>query len=183
MTFQLKRILLEQISLVYFFYIKNGEIVLEKILDMGNIPEALPLLAKWHHDQWGFLNPGKTLEKRMKNMQDHLAGEKIPKTFVAVKDEEILGSAAIVVSDMDDRPDLTPWLASVFVDKDKRRQGTGAKLVNKVVKYAEGIGVETLYLFTPDKEKFYTSLGWETIEERVYHDCNVTIMKIHPAKV
>jgi predicted N-acetyltransferase YhbS len=59
-------------------------------------------------------------------------------------------------------PDLTPWLAAVYVMPEYRRRGVGAALIQAVVEKA-ALGVETLYLSTVGREEYYASLGWDVI--------------------
>lgn len=47
-------------------------------------------------------------------MREHFEGKTIPATYVAEIDGKIVGSASIIESDMPERPELKPWLASVF---------------------------------------------------------------------
>lgn len=149
-----------------------------KILNLIERPDCLKKICTWHHNEWGYLNPGRTLEARLERMQEHFEGKTIPATYVAEINDQIVGSASIVVSDMPERPELTPWLASVFVDPETRRQNVGRSVVQKVMQHAREAGIKTLYLYTPDREHFYRHMGWETIEKLVYHDANVTMMKI-----
>lgn len=89
-----------------------------------------------------------------------------------------MGSAAITANDMETRPELTPWLASVFVAPEFRNRGVGSRLVMHVMQQAKDAGVDTLYLFTPDRVSFYEKLGWRTFNEEFYRGHLVTIMSI-----
>ena len=147
----------------------------EIIQCLSEQPGFLETLAGWHHAQWGFLNPGKTLEERLAEMQRHLEGRPIPRTFTAV-DGTLLGSASIIQHDMDTRMQWTPWLASVYVAPEHREQGVGGRLVRHVMEYANRIGVARLYLFTPDREAFYLKLGWSVLEKASYRGVDITVM-------
>jgi N-acetylglutamate synthase-like GNAT family acetyltransferase len=59
-----------------------------------------------------------------------------------------------------------------------RRRGIGSKLVRRLVERARELGVETLYLYTPDQDQLYERLGWETVERLDYRDEEVVLMKI-----
>lgn len=148
-----------------------------KILNLADIPECLEMISQWHHSEWGYLNPGRTLEMRLNSMQEHLKGKEIPTTYVATIDGCVVGSAALKVTDMPEKPECTPWLGSVFVSPSARKNGVGRLLVKQIMKHANNIGVKTIYLYTPDREHFYLHLGWETIEKITYHDTLVTLMK------
>ena len=41
---------------------------------------------------------------------------------------------------------------------------------------AKQAGIETLYLFTPDRVSFYEKLGWQILKEEVYRGHLVTMM-------
>jgi GNAT superfamily N-acetyltransferase len=143
---------------------------------LGDRPEFLPVLARWHHDEWGRLHPCDTVERRAVRMEEHLGKKQIPTTFVALADEKPIGSASLVDYDMEDREDLTPWLASVYVVPEYRRRGIASALVGRVEEEARALGVETLYLFTWDQERLYARLGWSVLERTVYKGEKIVIM-------
>ncbi len=58
------------------------------------------------------------------------------------------------------RPDLSPWLAALFVAPEFRSRGIGAALVKAIEDHARGVGTKTLYLYTSEAEPFYAGLGW-----------------------
>lgn len=134
-------------------------------------------LAKWHHKEWSYLNPGTDIESRITKMQLHLNNDMIPVTYIALGDQ-LLGSAAIVPNDMKTKPELSPWLASVFIAQEYRNKGIGTKLVLHVMQQAKENAIKTLYLFTPDKAAFYKKLGWVIISKEQYHGHEVTIMEL-----
>ena len=73
-------------------------------------------------------------------------------------------------------PELTPWLASLYVIPAKRRQGFGAALVRRLTDEARQLGFANLYLYTPSEEKFYGGLGWSTLEQTTYAGKPATVM-------
>ena len=148
------------------------------ILDLSQEPQHIPTLASWHHREWFHLNPGSTLETRIDKMQAYLTTELVPSTFIYKHDQQLAGSAAMVACDMDTHPEMTPWLASVFVAPHWRRQGIGSQLVRHVMWQASQAGIPTLYLFTPDQASFYQKLGWSMLAEEVYRDCKVSLMQV-----
>lgn len=152
------------------------------IVNLKDVPEYLEILAQWHHQQWSYLNPGETLQQRIARMQVYLNGDDLPSTFIALADS-LSGSAALVNNDMVTRPELSPWLASVYVHPQYRCRGIGSALVSHVMTQAQLIGIETLYLFTPDKQLFYRKRGWQLIENERYHDHEVSIMRARLNKI
>ena len=111
-------------------------------------------------------------------MQEDLEGKVIPTTFVAEDAGELLGSACILADDMSSHPELTPWLASVYVNEIHRGKGIGSTLVKRVMEHAQENGVKRLYLYTPDQEQMYARLGWQLYSREPYNGTPVTIMAI-----
>ena len=155
------------------FYINAWQKV--DIVNITSVPDAIDLLAEWHHEEWSYLNPSLSLAQRKGKMKNYFSAQFIPSAFIA-KHTQILGSAAIVECDMDTHKYFTPWLASVFVTPAKRRQGIGSALVRHVMREANKHGVEKLYLFTPDQQKFYQKLGWTHLFRENYRGNEVHIM-------
>lgn len=149
-----------------------------EIIDLRSAPQHISTIARWHLDEWGYLNPGKTLEYRIERMQRYLADNPIPSMLIAVEGEAILGTAALVEADMDSHPELTPWLASVYIREDQRGCGLGKKLVQALMDFAGQQQLEQLYLFTPDQASFYAKLGWKILVQESYRDTPVTIMQL-----
>jgi N-acetylglutamate synthase-like GNAT family acetyltransferase len=143
----------------------------------------IPTLARWHHEQWNYLSPGDSVERRIAGLQKHLIKMQIPTTFVAFDTTEddteiVVASASLVAEDMDTRPELSPWLASVYVATEHRRQGIGSALVRRVVQEAATLDVKRLYLFTPDQEHFYSTLGWTVLERCTYRGYPQVVMTL-----
>jgi GNAT superfamily N-acetyltransferase len=151
-----------------------------EIVNLRQIPEVIPTLAAWHHAQWGELNPQKSLDTRIAGLELHLAEAPVPTTFVALEDELPLGSASLVLHDLPTHSHLSPWLASVYVAAEHRRRGIGGQLVRRVMGESRRLGVETLYLFTLDQEKFYAELGWSLLERSEYRGFPIVVMQWRP---
>ena len=147
------------------------------IINLKEQSQHIDTIAQWHHQQWSHFNPQESIAQRIHRMQAYLDNNFVPTTFLAI-DGALLGSAAIVDNDMETRPELSPWLASVYVVAHHRNNGVGGKLVNHVVGQAKSKGINKLYLMTPDRKNFYQALGWKKIDEERYHGFNVTIMEI-----
>lgn len=51
-------------------------------------------------------------------LRERMNDDKLPLTLVAFEFDNFIGTALLFVSDMEDRPELTPWLAAVFVKEE-----------------------------------------------------------------
>lgn len=137
----------------------------------------VPTVAEWQHGEWGHLTPGSSLDRRIAHLSQSTARDAIPIAFVAVSGDAPSGCASLVHHDLTTRMELSPWLASVYVAPEFRRQGIGSRLVRRVMEKAGELGVERLYLITPDRESFYRRLGWSTLDWTNYRGENVVIME------
>jgi N-acetylglutamate synthase-like GNAT family acetyltransferase len=133
-------------------------------------PEYVPQLAQWLFEEWGAILGERTLEARIKKLKAHMNRDKLPIAWVAHASGQLLGTAALRVHDLESREDLTPWLGGVFVGAPFRRRGIGAALCAKVEDEARSRGTQTLYLFTLDKQAWYSRLGWTALTPCVWHE-------------
>ena len=150
-----------------------------KIDNLVNHARFISTLARWFHDQWGHLQPETSIEKRITRLHDRCKKTGgVPLTLIAIKDHGVVGTASLVKHDMDVHLELTPWLSSVYVAKEHRNQGIGSQLVNRIVQEAKNMDTKMLYLFTPDREGFYTRLGWRLLYREKYRGQPVVVMEI-----
>jgi len=94
----------------------------------------------------------------------------LPIAWVAHANGQLLGTAALRVHDLEGREDLTPWLGGVLVGSRFRRRGIGAALCATVEEAARSRGIQTLYLFTLDKQAWYLRQGWTVFAPCVWHE-------------
>lgn len=141
------------------------------------VPDMLQPVAKWVYDQWGCYLPGRSIETAELALKQQPGPDGLPFTLIAVKAEEPVGVARLVASDLEARPDLQPWLASVFVPILERGHGIGASVCAGIIKYAGELGFSNIYLFTPDRAAFYERQGWSVIGQESHCDTEVTLMK------
>lgn len=149
---------------------------------LANHPDWIATIAEWHHNEWGHLHENATLQRRIEKLEAQLNYDTIPIAFVAKLKSVPVGSASIVKHDLPDRKDLSPWVASVYVLPEYRKQGIGSALVNKAVEKAHEMQIPRLYLFTWNQEKLYAELGWEVIEKTVAFGFDVVIMSVYPSR-
>jgi len=144
----------------------------------GRVPGLIRPVASWLYDQWGRHLPGRSIETAEFALRQHPDSEGLPATLIAVEAGEAIGVARLVASDLESRPDLQPWLASVFVPIHKRNNGIGTFLCAGIVEHARKSGFSTVYLFTPDRAPFYEKQGWTVMGHEQHRDIQVTLMKL-----
>lgn len=149
----------------------------DEIAYLGNDAGLVHTVAAWHQAQWGHLS-ARTTEDRIAEFAEHADPSAIPLTLVVYRAARPVGTASLLRHDMDIRPELHPWLASVYVVPELRGRGIGTRLVERAQGEARRLGVAALYLFTPDRAGFYRRLGWEELETLVYHGERETLMRL-----
>ena len=147
-----------------------------KIIKLKAKHHGINTVANWTFNEWGHLRPGNTLEDTIHRLQGGLGDNIVPSIYLAEMDNKPIGTVSLVECDMHIRRQYTPWVASVYVDTEWRNQGIGSKLMNHVENQAKTNGIKNAYLFTPNKQKMYSRLGWRRIEELEYLGNSVTIM-------
>ena len=77
----------------------------------------------------------------------------------------------MIASDLDERPELTPWVAAVWVEERARGTGIGAALVERATLSCFALGFPRAYLCArPRMTRFYERLGWTILERKVGRD-------------
>lgn len=143
---------------------------------LADRPDFIDQLAPLLHAEWGHLHPGATFADRVAMLHRHAGRDALPIALVAHGGDELWGTASLTAADLDERPDLTPWLAGVYVLSAYRGRGLGSVLVRAVEDLARARGFTRLHLVTAGQEAFYSGLGWQTLERRTYLGEAVTVM-------
>jgi GNAT superfamily N-acetyltransferase len=126
-------------------------------------PDLVPVVAEWLWDAF-WRQDGHSLEETRQAWAEAVAPRGPPQCFVLLADGVAVGTAGLVVEDLEERPDLTPWLASVFVAQSARGRGYAGLLVRAVEAAAREADVATLWLYTVTAERIYARLSWQTAE-------------------
>lgn len=139
--------------------------------------EWIPTLAKWFQNEWGDLNPNATYQSRVKDLSQRTRRSELPLTIVAMENKQLLGSYSLEWEDMHTHSDLSPWLASVYVNPEFRKRGIGTFLVKNAIARSKTLNIPHLYLYTPHHSDWYAAMGWRELEKTKYHGKLVTVMQ------
>ena len=135
--------------------------------------ELAPLLAGWHHDEFGYLYDERIWNREIATLELEVMAERGSRdvTWIAFEgatadEESLLGSISLIESD--DLPGferLSPWLASLYITSRARGAGLGTRLVECVMAEAAARGHAYVHLFTAGQDTYYLARGWRTIAE------------------
>jgi predicted N-acetyltransferase YhbS len=137
-----------------------------RIEQLGNRIDLLPVVAGWLYYEWWQDVEDASLSTLTDLLRAHLVPDQIPMTLVALLGAQPLGTATLLAHDVgtEQWPQLSPWMAAVYVAPAYRRRGIGARLVNETVAGARAMGIDGLYLLTTEREEFYAQLGWQVLD-------------------
>ena len=137
------------------------------ISDLRQRPNFFDTVADRIWQAWWQPN-GYPLETIQTRLRENMDAVPIPFALVAHDGERFLGTSSVIASDLEERPQLTPWVAAVWVEDDARQQGVGAALVNRAAQDCFALGIASVYLCArPRMTEFYEGLGWTVIERNV----------------
>jgi len=91
-------------------------------------------------------------------------GKPLPRFYLLLKDEKVVGCYALLTNDLVSRQDLFPWLGCLFIEESDRGQQLGNMLMQHGIAEAGKLGFKTLYL-TTDHDGYYEKYGWQRIED------------------
>lgn len=126
---------------------------------LKNHPDFIPVCAAWAFGQWGCQSGG-SYERAFKRFSEGAQLAKIPLTLVAIEDNKPVGMISLWQQDHEERLDLSPWLASLFVHPFHRKKGIASLLVMALEKEAKRLGFDKIYLVTEESKGLYEKHGW-----------------------
>jgi GNAT superfamily N-acetyltransferase len=139
-----------------------------RIVSTAERPDLAPVVASWLWAEFR-RRRGSSLEETLAAVETSIVAARMPRTFVLLVDGEPVGTASLTEHDLEERPDLTPWLAGVFVAPAARGLGFAAALIAAVEAECLGLSIGRLWLYTRTAERIYQRAGWRTVEA-VAHD-------------
>ena len=128
------------------------------IIAIREHPEYLDRAADYFSSKWGV----------NKNIyQDCIANSittesPLPRWYLMMKNNEIIGSYGMIVNDFISRQDLWPWLCAVYIEESEHGKALGSRLLEHGRKEAARLGFPIVYLCT-GHVGFYEKYGWQYI--------------------
>ena len=147
-----------------------------RIVTLADRPDLQATVADWQWREWGRPH-GRTLESFAQEAAATARPGGPEAGFVLLDGDAPVGTACLTLADLDSRPDLSPWLAGVFVEPAHRGRGHATRLVAAVEQAARARGHGTMWLFTWSAVALYQRIGWEAVGTEQQHGSPVTLMR------
>lgn len=113
-------------------------------------------MALWFNSKWG-IPTDKYIESMERSLIQNTA---VPQWYAVMIDNRIIAGLGVIENDFHDRPDLTPNVCAVYVEKEYRGKGIAGQMLEFVCDDMKKLGINTLYLVT-DHTSFYEKYGWK----------------------
>src|ERR1700733_5752221 len=84
------------------------------IVSTADRPDLVPVVAGWLWSEWR-RKKGQSFEETLRAVQESVTARLLARTFVLLADGQPVGTASLAAHDLEERPELSPWLAAVFV--------------------------------------------------------------------
>lgn len=126
-----------------------------KIINIRDYPEWLDRAADYFSSRWH-------IDRKLytDSMNDSLLpNTSVPRWFLMIRGDEIIGGCGLIENDFMVRTDLCPWLCALHIEPNERGQQFGAELLNHCRCEAGKLGYDKVYLNT-DHVGYYEKYGW-----------------------
>lgn len=134
-----------------------------KIINIKNKLNYLKEYVKLCYLEWS--DKDKPLVEYMDYKIDNIkSGDKVISILGLVNEEELIGFISLFKYDGDERKDLTPWYATMYVKKEYRGKGYSKLLNQAIIKEAKRLGYDKVYLKS-DLINYYEKFGAKHIEQ------------------
>lgn len=147
-----------------------------RIIDLNTRPALLQTAAAWFGSHWPV--PTQTYLNSFQQALTSTSG--VPRWYVAMNEEqEIIAGVGVIENDFHNRPDLTPNICALYVEKAYRGQGIAKALLDNACAQLAKNGVPSTYLIT-NHTTFYERCGWQFLGEVTENNGHLIRMYKYP---
>lgn len=133
------------------------------VITTSERPDLAPVVAGWRwQDFWR--RDGHSYDDTLQAVIKSVTSYPMPRTFILLADGSPVGTASLAEHDLDDRRDLSPWLAGVYVDPSACGKGYSKPLIEAVLQECRRLAHPVIWLYTRTAEGLYAKSGWSTAE-------------------
>ncbi len=139
-----------------------------KIYNLKDKQEYLKEVATLTQREWGKCDLSKEefenkVNKKIEKIQNYFENPNYCK-LILLEGEQLIGFISIFPNDGEERKELSPWYATMYVKKEFRGNGYSKILNNAILNEAKKRKINKLYLKTK-LENYYEKFGAKFIEE------------------
>ncbi len=147
-----------------------------EIEPLSNNMHLFESVAEMKYQEFSYLTEQEKLADYLNRQKQYVTDQVLPKAYIALHQGQLIGTFTLKLEDLSTRTDLSPWIGGMVVSPKYRRQGIGAFIVSQAEHFFMQLGYSQIYLFTPDKEGWYSKMGWRVLERTFLHQFPITVM-------
>lgn len=135
------------------------------MLKVYNIKDKIEYLREvviLEYNEWA-KNPQEFFEDRIEKVKNNLNKNDFCK-LILLDDNKLIGFISLFPNDGDERRDLSPWYATMYVKKEYRNKGYSKILNKEILREAQKRGYKRIYLKT-DLNNYYEKFGANYMEK------------------
>ena len=160
-----------------FIIIYNEDGDSMEFINLKNNLKYLEEYCKLCSLEWGDSKSIIDMNKYVKEKTNKiLNGDKVISVIGLIDKDTLIGFISLFKYDGDERTDLSPWYATMYVKEEYRKRGYSKLLNDRLIEEANNLGFDKVYLKT-DLVNYYEKFGAKYIEdlecgEKLYYiDC------------
>ena len=111
--------------------------------------------------EWGSPKSDDEVKEKVSSI---LSGDKVISVLGLVDDDTLIGFISLFKYDGDERRDLSPWYATMYVKSEFRGKGYSKLLNDAIINEARNLGYSKIYLKT-DLVNYYEKFGAKYLED------------------
>ena len=144
--------------------------------------QVIPVLVQWLYEEWHLYDVTLTKEKLIDSLNTCLNDDRVPITFVVLKDTTPIGMISLkrqLGSEFSDFSQDNLWMGSLQVVPEERNKGIGQELFKFAAIVTGRMGHKEMYFYTsnPNRVEWYIKRGAHVIEKRSFRNHTITIME------
>lgn len=133
-----------------------------RVINIKDIIGRFDEAVDYYYSKWGREGNYDFFYDAMRHSSNSESG--LPRFYVLLKGNQIIGCCGLVINDFISRHDLMPWLGGVFIERNERGHNLSNFMMQRVEEDAQKIGFNKVYL-TTDHDGFYEKYGWQRMED------------------
>ncbi len=133
-----------------------------EIINVQEFAGGIDIAVNYIHSKWGSEANYPFYYDAILNSSK--ANKPLPKFYLLLKDNEIIGCYGLIINDFISRHDLFPWFACLYIEEIERGNSYGRLLLEHAEQESLKSGFYILYIAT-DLEGYYEKYEWKRIED------------------
>ncbi len=135
---------------------------MHNIINVKEYSKDIDIAIKYIHNIWGSKSNYPFYNDAILHSSEE--GKPLPRFYLILDNEKIIGCYALLTNDLISRQDLYPWFGCLFIEKEYRGKQLGFELMKHGIIETKNLNFSALYL-TTDHNGYYEKYGWIRIED------------------